>query len=275
MPLHLQLKADLSLPVDAGSLLPERIAALDTNKVAQLPLRIGNQIVSCGDLFHITGSAFKDETLIFEGNCHRLRSVGTMMSSGRIQVVGSVGMHLGHRMSGGEIHIEGNALDWAGAEMAGGQIRIEGDAGNYLGAAYPGSSRGMSGGEIFVHGSVGTFSGSRMRRGLIVVSQNAGEAAGAGLIAGSLCLLGTAGASLAAGMKRGTILVGHAVASSNLPSTFSRVGQFRPVFLNLLLKKLVQHGFSIPATWSTELFDCYRGDSLELGLGEVYFPRAL
>ena len=57
------------------------------------------------------------------------------MTSGRIDVAGSAGRHVGSQMSGGEIDVAGSAGDWLGAEMHGGSIRVRGDAGNLVGGA--------------------------------------------------------------------------------------------------------------------------------------------
>ncbi|HWL09743.1 MAG TPA: formylmethanofuran dehydrogenase subunit C [Planctomicrobium sp.] len=278
MPLTLRLKTELILPVDADGLLPERLGVLTSNEIARLPLPQGNRSIPCEELFEVDGTAAEDGELQIHGDCRKLKGIGAGMSTGRILVEGSAGMHLGRRMRGGEIVVTGDASDWTGAEMRSGQIRVQGSVGHHAGGAYPGSKKGMTGGRLFVHGQAGTFVGNRMRRGWIVVLRSAEDAAGAGMVAGTICLLGgchpeAAGSSLGVGMKRGTILVGDNVVSSRLPRTFSFAATARPVFLNLLMKELHEAGFTVPAEWRSAPFDCYRGDSLERGLGELFFPH--
>jgi formylmethanofuran dehydrogenase subunit C len=88
------------------------------------------------------------------------------------------------------------------------------------------------------------------------------------MIAGTLVLLGGAGRRTAAGMKRGTIVVGRAI---DLLPTFRDAGTYRPTFLALLLRTLRRiYGFDVEDRYVNGLYQRYSGDFVELGRGEVW-----
>ncbi|WP_437193732.1 formylmethanofuran dehydrogenase subunit C [Planctomicrobium sp. SH527] len=261
-----------TVPVDASPLIPELIAPLTLEQLKRSPIWYGNSQLSCGELFEVREHAADPNEVLFQGDLRRVNSIGANLAQGRIRVVGSVGARLGSGMSGGEITVSDDAGDWVGAGMSGGIIRIDGNVGNYAGAACIDARRGMSGGMILVQGTAGNSIGERMRSGVIAVQGVAGDGCGIGMIAGTLCLLGGAGVHLGARMKRGTILVGGDNGSSELLPPFAYSCSSHPVFLNLLFKELKQAGMTIPEAWWTANFDCFRGDGLELGLGELFFP---
>lgn len=265
-------KGSFTVPVDASRLTPELIGPLTHDQVTQIPVWYGNSQVSCGDLFEIQEHPQGLDELLFEGDLRRVDSIGANLTQGQIRVTGSVGARLGAGMSGGEITVSEDAGNWVGAGMSGGTIRVAGSVGNYAGAACFDSRRGMSGGTILIQGDAGSAVGQRMRRGVIAVQGTAGDGCGTGMIAGTLCLLGGAGAHLGSGMKRGTILVGASDGTPELLPPFASACTSRPVFLDLLLKELELAGMTIPDSWRTGNFDCFRGDALELGLGEIFFP---
>lgn len=265
-------KDSFTVSVDASRLTPEFIGPLTLDEVTQIPVWYGRSQVSCGDLFEIQDHPEGLGELLFEGDLRRVDSIGAKLTQGRIRVTGSVGNRLGAGMSGGEITVSGDAGDWVGAGMSGGIIRVAGNVGDFVGAACFDARRGMSGGMILIQGDAGHAVGQRMRRGVIAVQGTAGDGCGNGMIAGTLCLLGGAGAHLGSGMKRGTVLVGTWEKTPELLPPFACACSSRPVFLDLLLKELEQAGMTIPHSWRTGNFDCFRGDSLELGLGEIFFP---
>jgi len=258
----------LVLPIDVASLQLERLSTLSPVQVAEIPVWVGNRPVPCGEIFEITGSA-TDSTLIFEGDCEKLKSIGAGLRHGKIHVRGNAGLHLGAQMQGGEILVTGNAGDWAGAEMKNGRIQILGNAGNGAGAAYPGSKRGMTGGELLISGNAGDGLGVRQRRGLIAVRGHTGAATGASMIAGTIIISGQPGEQCGAGMKRGSILVLQADASFPLAMTFRLAATGQPTFIQLYLRHLRSLQFPLPEIPAQSHFHIYRGDSLTLGLGEI------
>ena len=170
-------------------------------------MQYGNKQLTLGEFFNVSGSCGDDGEMIWEGDCAKIKLIGTGMTTGRMTIRGNAGMHLGAEMTGGEIICEGDAGDWVGAEMHGGRIHVRGNAGHLIGAVYRGGRRGMTGGEILIDGKAGNEIGHTMRRGLIAVGGRSGDAAGFNMIAGSIFLFGEAGIRPGAGMRRGTIAI--------------------------------------------------------------------
>jgi formylmethanofuran dehydrogenase subunit C len=270
MPLILTLKTESSIPLEVDSVQLETARLQSADEVKSTLIQRGNKQVSVGEFFDVSGSASEDHELVWEGDCSRVKLIGTYLKSGRIRVEGNAGMHLGAEMTGGEIIVNGNAGDWVGAEMHGGRIHVHGNAGHLVGAVYRGGRRGMTGGEILIDGNAGNEIGHTMRRGLIAVGGQSGDAAGFNMIAGSVLLFGETGIRPGAGMRRGTIgLFGDADPPAMLP-TFQFACTDRPVFLRFTLLQLRSRGFSVPADSLDAEFHRYNGDFLELGKGEIF-----
>ena len=262
----LRLRDSSTLPVEAGSISPDRFAGLRREEVARLPVLRGRRLVTVGDLFTVDGDGA--EEIVVEGDLRHVKRVGQGMSRGRITIHGNVGLHLGAEMCGGEICVHGDVDAWAGAQMSGGVIRVYGNAGPLLGAAYPGEKRGMRGGVIIVEGNGGPRAGERMRRGLIAVQGDVGEFAGVRMIAGSIFAFGTLGARAGAGMKRGTIVALGGLADAPLP-TFLYACSYCPSFLPLYLRRLLEWGLPVKPEHIVGRFRRYTGDITSLGKGEI------
>ncbi|MCA9041086.1 MAG: formylmethanofuran dehydrogenase subunit C [Planctomycetaceae bacterium] len=273
MPLILELKTELTLSVEVDSIRLEEVQSLSTEEIAALPLQHGNQQVPLGSFFEVTGSAAEDLTMIWRGDCSRVKRIGTGLSNGTIRIEGHAGNHVGAEMTGGQIEIRGNAGDYAGAEMRGGTLTISGNAGNSLGATYRGATKGMRGGEIFVGGNAGNEVGRGLRRGLIAVQGDIGDAAGFKMLAGSLLLFGAAGPQLGAGMKRGSIVCFDSPRVSKLLPTFLPASRYHPLFLRFYLDRLREQGWAVPAKLNQQNFTRYCGDFASLGRGEILFAE--
>jgi formylmethanofuran dehydrogenase subunit C len=257
-----------SVPVETPCLAPDRLAGLALSQIAALPVQHGNAAAVLGDFFTITGDP-SDVDIVIEGDCGRVKWLGSNMAGGRLTIGGDAGTHLGSGMTGGAIEVHGNVDDWAGAEMRGGLIRVHGSAGDHAGAAYPGSRRGMRGGELLIDGDAGDELGAVMRRGLIAVGGRVGAFAAAGMVAGSVFAFGPVGPHPGAGMKRGTLAT-FGPPPELLP-TFRYDCTYRPAFIDLYLRRLRAFGFAVPA--EGEVFRRYRGDLAALGLGEILLSR--
>ena len=269
MPLVLRLKAPTQVPLEVDSIRLETVRTQSPDDVRRTLIQHGNRQEPLGESFDVSGSAAEDDTLVWEGDCSRVKLIGTHLSEGHIRVEGNAGMHLGAEMTGGEIVVTGNAADWVGAEMHGGRIVIHGNAGHLVGAVYRGGRRGMTGGEILVHGDAGNEIGHTMRRGLIAVAGRSGDATAFNMRAGSVLLFGETGIRLGAGMRRGTIgLLGTAPPPDMLP-TFQLACMYQPVFLRVYLRHLASLGFPVPAECFESSYRRYSGDFLELGKGEI------
>jgi formylmethanofuran dehydrogenase subunit C len=256
----------LKYRVEAEVITPDNLAGKSAAEVAALPVQHGNATAPLGEFFAVEGDA-ADGEVVLEGDCARVKWVGAGMTQGRITVRGAAGMHLGAEMKGGEIHVHGPAGDWIGAEMRGGRIHVHGDAGHLVGGAYRGSPAGMRGGVILVDGRAGNEVGGSMRRGLIAIGGDTGDFTGVGLIAGTVLVLGQPGVRMGAGMKRGTLAVLGGRAA--LLPTFRFDCVYRPVFLQLYLRRLQDWGFPLSDRFLAGTVRRYSGDLVALGKGEV------
>jgi formylmethanofuran dehydrogenase subunit C len=264
--LTLRYHGTTAIPVEAEIVTPDRLADKSPAEIAKLPVQHGNAVVPLGEFFTVTGDA-SDRDIVIEGDCSRVKHLGAGMRTGRVTVRGNVGMHVGAEMRGGEIHVHGHAGDWAGAEMRGGRVHVHGDAGHLVGAAYRGGRHGMRGGAILIDGRAGDEVGATMRRGLIAVGGDAGDFAGVGLIAGTVLVFGTPGPRAGANMKRGT--VGLLGPPAPLGPTFRFDCVYRPVFLDLYLRRLAAGGFAPAARHRAGRYRRYSGDLVSLGKGEI------
>jgi formylmethanofuran dehydrogenase subunit C len=89
------------------------------------------------------------------------------------------------------------------------------------------------------------------------------------MIAGSILVLGSAGARPGAGMRRGTIALLGTEPARLLP-TFRAAGCFRPLFLRLLVRELAQLGFPVDHDRLAPELLLSHGDLVGLGKGEVW-----
>ncbi|MCA9074223.1 MAG: formylmethanofuran dehydrogenase subunit C [Planctomycetaceae bacterium] len=268
MPLTFTLQKPSSIPLEVDSVKLETVREQSVDGVKATLIQRGNKQVTLGEFFDVTGSAADDETLIWEGDCSKIKLIGSHLSSGTVRVEGNAGMHLGAEMTGGEIIVDGDAGDWVGAEMHGGRIQVKGNAGHLIGAVYRGGRKGMTGGEILIDGDAGNEVGHAMRRGLIAVGGRAGDAAGVAMIAGTIVIAGETGIRYGMGMKRGSIVLLGDNPPDMLP-TFKHSGTYHPTIMRVLLRHLEASGWSCPVGCLDAAYHRYHGDFLELGKGEI------
>ena len=268
MPLTIAIHTPSSIPLEVDSIRMENVRTQTADEVKATLIQRGNKQVTLGEFFTVSGSAADDETMVWQGDCTKVKLIGTGLLSGKILVEGDVGMHLGAEMRGGEITVRGNVGDWLGAELHGGRIRVHGNAGHMIGAVYRGGHKGMTSGEILIDGDAGNEMGNSMRRGLIAVGGKCGDFAGVNMIAGSVLVFGKPGIRCGAGMKRGTVGLLGATSPDILP-TFKYACTSQPTFLRVYLKYLLNLGFPVPADALDASYRRYCGDFLELGKGEL------
>ncbi|MCA8994854.1 MAG: formylmethanofuran dehydrogenase subunit C [Planctomycetaceae bacterium] len=268
MALELELQTPSSIPLEVDTVRLENVVGQSAEEVAKTLIQRGNRQVELGEFFRVSGSAADDETIVWRGDCSKVKLIGSTWQRGSIRVEGNAGMHLGAEMSGGEILVEGNVSDWAGAEMKGGRIIIKGNAGHLVGAVYRGGRKGMTGGEILIEGNAGNEIGHTMRRGLIAIGGSIGDVAGVGMIAGTILSFGEVGIRHGAGMKRGTIGLFGTESPEMLP-TFRFSCTYRPTFLPLYFTHLKRCGFPVPEDCFGAMYRRYCGDLLETGKGEI------
>lgn len=264
MSITLTLQTTSTIPLEAEVISPDRLAGLPQAEIAALPVQHGNEKLTLGDFFRISGSG--NDEIRLDGDLSRVKLIGAGMSFGRIVIAGNAGMHVGAGMRGGEIVVEGDTGDWAGAEMSGGRLLIKGNAGHLLGSAYRGSTIGMQGGEILVHGSAGNEVGSAMRRGLIVVCGDSGDFTGVNMLAGTIIVLGRLGWRSGASMQRGSIISMH---PTEILPTFTLACTYQPTFLSIFLRRLRNEGLPISEAQIHGSYRRWSGDSVELNRGEI------
>jgi formylmethanofuran dehydrogenase subunit C len=269
--LTLRYHSSTKVPVEAECLRPEFLAGKTLAEIAALLVQHGNAPAPLSEFFALSGDA-GDQHVLIEGDCSRVKLIGSSMTSGRIEIHGNAGMHLGAEMKGGEIHVYGNATDWVGAEMRGGRIHVHGDAGHLIGAAYCGAPVGMRGGVILIDGKAGDEVGANMRRGLIAIGGDSGDFLGVSMLAGSVFVFGNPGIRPGAGMKRGTIAVGGNVA---LLGTFRYDCEYQPMFIRVYLQQLLKWGFAAAERCLQGSWRRYSGDLVALGKGEVLHWQAV
>jgi len=155
---------------------PDVFAGKTPTEISRLEVREGKARNELGDFFDIAGSSGKtaEETDIFiDGDCSRVKYIGSKMTAGSVTVNGNADMYVGGWMKGGSIHVRGNVDSFCGLAMEGGEIQIDGNAQNYVGCAYRGDWRGMRGGTIRINGSAGNDIGTFMLGGTIIIEKDA------------------------------------------------------------------------------------------------------
>ena len=144
-------KGKIGITVEAEVIRPDAFAKLSKEEIERLQVWQGPRELPLSEFFEVdvrAGEAPEDTKIVIDGDVSRVKRIGQGMKSGRIEILGSAGMHLGAEMAGGSILVQGDADSWAGMEMKGGLLQIEGNAGDHVGSAYRGSWRGMTGGQI-------------------------------------------------------------------------------------------------------------------------------
>jgi formylmethanofuran dehydrogenase subunit C len=266
--LQLTLTLHSPIPLEAETIVPNCLTTLTTDEIATLPVQHGNRTLALRDAFNIAGDPSDGHVEVI-GDCARVKWLGRGMTSGKIVVRGSAGLHTGAEMRGGELEVTHDVGDWLGAEMRGGTIHVRGNAANNVGAAYRGGEKGMRGGTILIDGNAGHEVGALMRRGLIAVGGTCGDFAGISMIAGTIIAQGF-GTRTGAGMKRGSLIA--LSQRVELPQTFRYDCEYEPVFLSMYFKHLRDKGFVSPALLEQTRYRRYSGDMLALGKGEVLVP---
>ncbi len=269
MPLTISLSTPSAIPLEVDSIQMDVVRTQSPDQIKTTLIQRGNKQVPLGEFFDVSGSCAADETIVWSGDCAKVKLIGSQLTSGIVRVEGNAGMHLGAGMSGGEIICSGDTGDWVGAEMRGGRITIHGNVGHLVGSAYRGGRRGMTGGEILIFGDAGNEVGHTMRRGMIAIAGKTGDAAGVGMIAGSILIFGETGIRYGAGMKRGTIGLFSTDHPIDVLPSFQYACTYQPSFLTIYLKHLQKLHFPVGESLLTAHYRRYCGDFVELGKGEL------
>ncbi|MBW3596903.1 MAG: formylmethanofuran dehydrogenase subunit C [Planctomycetes bacterium] len=264
MSIALHLKRQPTVPLEAETISPDRLADLSNSEIRSLTVYHGKRQLPLGEFFDVEGE--RSDELHLHGELHKVRWIGRAMSRGSIVVHGSAGMHLGAYMRGGRIEVHGNAGDWLGAEMKNGFIHVHGNAGGQIGAAYRGSLSGMKNGMILVDGSAGLEVGMRMRRGMIILGGPARDFTGLQMKGGTIILLSGAEIRTGAWMNRGVII---SLKPLRMMPTFARASDAIPTFVHLYARHLKQYGVTLPCSPAEGAYRVYSGDLSIPGKGEI------
>lgn len=264
MSIKLSLHTQPVVPMEAENISPDKFNSLDHAAISSLNVLHGKESVPLSDFFTVEGE--KDDHIEIQGDLSQVKYIGAEMSSGKIDIKGNVGMHLGTCMRGGEITIDGDAGDWVGPEMSGGKITVKGDAGHMVGSVYRGGSSGMAGGEIIIHGNAKNETGHAMRNGLIVIGGQSGDFTGVNMLAGTIISMGQLGIRTGAGMKRGSII---SMCDAEVLSTFTYSCIYQPSYLRIMLQYLKQLGIAVKNEQLNGSFHRWCGDAVELNKGEL------
>ena len=261
----LTLRSPIAESAEAPAIQPDAFAALSEAEIAALPLWLGRTRAKLGDFFDVRGE--RSTSVRIAGDVRRLAGVGAGMTAGSLTVDGSTGARVGAGMTGGTIDVHGAAGDDAGVAMSGGSVRIRGNAGHRVGAASPGASRGMTGGEVIVEGSVGTDAGARMRRGLLFVGGGAADRVARAVIAGTVIVVGRAGAEPAFASKRGSLV---ACGGVDVPSTYRYACEYQPPHVRVMLTHIARrYGIAVSPAFIEGRYRRYCGDAGTVAKGEI------
>jgi formylmethanofuran dehydrogenase subunit C len=221
----------------------------------------GNKQRALSELFEIEGETTQkpeDLSIHINGDIHKVRRIGTGMSTGEIIVHRDIGTHLGEEMKGGKITIGGNADSWAGAMMNGGVIEIKGNVGDSVGSAFRGTVKGMDGGTIIIHGNAGNELGCYMKKGLIKVYGSTAQFAGIHMTDGTILIMGNSDGRAGAEMTGGKIIIN------------GKVSEILPTFtIDSVRAKVKVNGDEISGP-----FYLFTGDMTENGEGKLYVGQS-
>ena len=164
------------LILEADSITPDNFAGKTAEQIAQLSVYQGKQDCTLGEFFSVAGQAgptAAETRIVINGDCSKVKYIGSKMSAGEVIVNGDTDMYTGAWMKGGKLYVKGSVHSFCGLGMEGGEFLIDGNAGNYLAASYRGDWRGMQGGLIRVKGNVGSDICSFMNGGTVIIEGNA------------------------------------------------------------------------------------------------------
>ena len=266
---RLTLKQAPALRLDLRGLTPSLLVAASAEQIERLPLAYGNALMPLGEFFSLKAQA--DDVLVLDGEgLARCDRIGWRMDGGLLVVEGDAGHYAGALMSAGELLVKGGAGLLAACEMSGGRLTVQGDVDDFAASTLPGSMDGMRGGTLIVKGNAGARFGDRMRRGTAVVIGNAGDFLASRMVAGTIAIGGKVGAQVGYGMRRGSVVLRQAPASTS-PCFVPAIAE-AAVFWQLLGRDLAKHGGPF-ADLASRSIERQLGDLASDGRGELILVR--
>lgn len=277
--IKLKLKKQPEFPLEAESISPDNFAGKSANDIKKLEIYHGNEIVTIGDYFSVSGKSgdVNDLKIVIDGDLSNVKRIGEKMTGGEIVINGDVGMHVGNQMKGGKILVNGNADDWAGAMLNGGELEITGDAGNYVGSAYRGFWKGMTNGVIKVKGKVGVEAmlwarGSVPAKKLpTLICGSAGSFLGIHNHGGTIIVEGDVDRCAGADQIRGIIVIKGKV--SRLLPSYKKIGEVKEIELfngEKITGKFTEYGGDFSVKKNHSVIDKKTGEIKKSVNGRLY-----
>ncbi len=251
--------------IDGSVLRPDRLAMLNVADLKQQRITIGRHHYPLSDVFEIEGDPSSSWTLPGAPNYLHL---ATGLGSGVLRIQGDAGDYAGQQMQSGRLEIHGSAGHSLGAGMQGGLITVTGDAGPHVGGPCHDAHVGMRDGEIIIQGTAGPRAGFRLRRGLIA-ARRCEEHVGNHMQAGTIVVFEGPLPKPGLSMKRGTILCLDPKAEVTWLPYFLPDCVYRPVFVQILLGRLLALGCKLPDGARHGAYQLYSGDRLSNGKAEI------
>ncbi len=202
---------EIDLKVEADVITPDEFAGKGKADIEKLLVWQGPTQYPLSDFFDVEedgGNSAEDTSIVINGDVSRVKLIGAKMTTGKIAIKGSAGMHVGSEMSGGEIVVEGDADSWPGMEMTGGVIHIKGNASDHVGSAYRGKWSGMKGGRIIIDGNARSQVGGGMDAGEIIIGGSVENFCGIRQSGGLIVVKGDAIRTVGVEMNGGAIVIG-------------------------------------------------------------------
>lgn len=199
------------IALEFDEIIPDEVYTWEKADFEKYMVPIGNSRFPLTDYFTIEvegdAESADDVKMVINGDCGRVKYIGSKMSAGEIIVNGDADLHCGAEMEGGSITVNGNADSYAGREMRGGSLTITGNTREFCGSSYIGDWRGMSGGTITLHGNAGKQLGECLSGGKIIVKGNCDILAGIHMTKGFIQIDGDVTRWPGGQMKNGDIVV--------------------------------------------------------------------
>ena len=88
--IKLKLKKQPQFPLEAEVIMPDNFAGKTAAQIKKLELFYGNEIVSLGDFFDVSGKStdIKNTTIVIEGDLSNVKRIGEKMTDGEIIING-------------------------------------------------------------------------------------------------------------------------------------------------------------------------------------------
>jgi len=250
------------LYLEVEELTPDYCAGKNAAEIALMPVYMGNQTLTLGEFFDVSGKAgasAETTKLIVNGDLRKIKSIGIKMTAGEIIVNGNTDMYTGAWMKGGTLTVNGDVDSFAGIGMEGGSLIINGNAKDYLGASYRGDWRGMKGGTITVKGNVGSDTGLFMIGGTIDIGGNTDFHVGIRNDGGKIIVRGNSKGRVGGQMIKGEIIV------------LGEIERMMPTFLPAGETEIELDGKLIPVKiWHGDMGDRHEKRKGEVIYGKVY-----